>query len=201
MFRYFAVLAIVLCLAIPSANAQPSNAASAGNKALLFNFSGLGTLNLGEYQGGIGGKYFLSNGTAVRGMLLFGIDNQTNKGAAGFTDATDNKFSFGLGGGLEYHMPLASSVSPYLGGGLFFTTSSETYTPSVFVGGTATSTKTSQTAFGLGAIGGVEYFFNSNISLSAEYQFGVTFTNQTNPDVSNFQLGFQTAGLTFAVYF
>ncbi len=201
MLRYAGITVLALMLAVPIAGAQPLKVASAGDKALLFNFSGLGTLNLGEYQGGIGGKYFLSNGMAVRGMLLLGVNNTTNKGSAGFTDATDNIFSFGLGAGLEYHLPIASSVSPYLGGALTFTTSSEKYTPSVFTGGTATTAKTSATSFGIGAIGGVEYFFNQNISLSAEYQFGLSVVSKTNPDVSQMMLGFQTAGLTFAVYF
>jgi opacity protein-like surface antigen len=201
MLRHAAVIVLALMLAVPIAGAQPLKVASAGDKALLFNFSGLGTLNLGEYQGGVGGKYFLSDGMAVRGMLLLGVNNITNKGSAGFTDATDNTFSFGLGGGLEYHLPLASSVSPYLGGAISFTTSSEKYTPSVFTGGTATTSKTSATSFGIGAIGGVEYFFNQNISLSAEYQFGLSVVSKTNPDVSQMMLGFQTAGLTFAVYF
>ena len=64
--------------------------------------------------------------------------------------------------------------------------------------------KTSTTAFGLGALGGVEYFFNQNISLSAEYQFGLTsatFTTSGGPDHNEFILGFQTAGLTMGVYF
>lgn len=201
MFRYAFIFAAALFIVVPSSQAQTLKVASAGDKALLFNFSGLSTLNLGAYQGGIGGKYFLSDGMALRGMLLFGMDNNTTKGTAGFTDATDNTLSFGIGGGLEYHLPVSSSVSPYLGGVLQFITSSNTVTPSVFTGGTATSTKTSQTNFGIGGVAGVEYFFNKNISLSAEYQFGISFANQTNPDMNTLQLGFQTAGLTFAVYF
>lgn len=201
MSRLTLLVGLILVSTAPLAEAQPLKVASAGDKAVLFNFTGLSTVNLGAYQGGIGGKYFLSDGVALRGMFLFGMDNKTTKGAAGFTDETDNTMSFGIGGGLEYHLPLASRVSPYFGGQLSVSTSSETYTPSVFTGGTASSVKSTSTSFGFGAIAGVEYFFNQNISLAAEYQLGVAFNSFSNPNSSELKLGFQTAGLTFAVYF
>ena len=198
------VFVTAVLLAAPQAKSQQLKVAAKGEKALLFNFTGLSTISLTEYQGGIGGKYFLSDGMAVRAMLLFGIDNTTAKGTAGFTDATDNKTAFGIGGGLEYHLHTGSNVSPYLGGAISFTSGSETAKGSVPVGSSAGENKSSSTTFGLGALAGVEYFFNQSISLSAEYQFGISTTSVTstgNPDQSRLQLGFQTAGLTLAVYF
>ncbi|MCL4540413.1 MAG: porin family protein [Bacteroidetes bacterium] len=201
MFKLAVTIAAVMAIAGSVADAQTVNVTAQGNKAVLFNFSGLSNLGLGAYQGGVGGKYYISDGMAVRGMLDFAINNQTTKGAANFTDATDNTLGFGLGAGLEYHLPLASKVSPYFGGLVSFMTTAETFTPSVFTGTVATSTKTSTTTFGLGALAGVEYFFNQNISLAAEYQFGLNYSSRTNPSVDILDLGFQTAGLTFAVYF
>ncbi len=175
------------------ASAQSLNVAQQGNKAVLFNFSGLSNLGLNEYNGGIGGKYFISDGLAVRGMLLFAINNSTTNSTP---QVSSNSLAFGLQGGLEYHLPLASMISPYVGGVVSFQTSALTRDP----GGIKTGT----TAFGLGAIGGVEYFFNNNLSLSGEYQFGFTSTNDTangSAAGNSLQLGFQTAGLTLAVYF
>ena len=130
---------------------------------------------------------------AIRAMLLFGIDDKTTSGTPQFTD---NSLSFGIGGGLEYHLPLATNISPYFGGVLSLQSSAETTNPG--------ANKTSTTTFGLGAIGGVEYFFNQNLSLGAEYQFGITSSSSTtsgSPDHSELQFGFQTAGLTLAAYF
>jgi opacity protein-like surface antigen len=175
-----------------------------GSKALLFNFVGLSSLGLDMYQGGIGGKYFLSDEMAVRALLIFGINNQTQNGVAGFTDETTDQFSFGIGGALEYHLPISTHVSPYFGGGISFTTSTTTSTPSVPSGTAAAESKQTTTGFQLGAIGGIEYFFNQNLSLSAEYQFGLSTSSTSqsgNPGSSTLRLGFQSAGLTMAIYF
>ena len=186
-------LSIIAVSTATEVSAQTLNVAQQGDKAVLFNFVGLSALNLNAYQGGIGGKYFISNGMALRGMLLFGLDNRTTSGTPQFTD---NSLSIGIAAGLEYHLPLASQVNPYVGGQLSFLNTAETTNPG--------ANRTSSTTFGLGAIGGIEYFFNSNLSLSAEYQFGVTSTQTSAsgaPDRSELKLGFQTAGLTMAAYF
>ncbi len=185
-------LAMSIAMAV-RANAQPLNVTRQGDKAVLFNFSGLGILSLNKYDGGIGGKYFIADNMAVRGMFLLGINNTSSNSNP---QSSTNQMSFGLEGGLEYHLPLASHLSPYFGGDLSFMTSAATINP-----GNARSTNTN---FGLGAIGGIEYFFNSNISLSAEYQFGINLGNSTatgSPGNSSLQIGFQTAGLTLAAYF
>ncbi len=186
-----ALASVLIIIGAASSSAQTLSVAKQGDKAVLFNFVGLSAIDLGAYQGGIGGKYFFSDGMALRAMLLFGIDNTTQSGVP---QATDNKLSFGIGGGLEYHLPLAYHISPYFGGLLSFQTAAETVNPG--------ATKTSTTSFGLGALGGIEYFFNDNLSLSAEYQFGLTSTSYTGlPNQSEFKFGFQTAGLTLAAYF
>jgi len=172
---------------------QPLVVGTQGSKAILFNFAGLSNLALTGYQGGIGGKYFIQNGLAIRGLLLFGINNSTTNSSPEFTD---NKLTLGIGGGLEYHLPISTNVSPYVGGIVSYENSAETVNP----GGTKRTTST----FALGAVGGVEYFFNQNISLSAEYQFGIssaTTTTTGTPNQNVFTFGFQTAGLTMGVYF
>ncbi len=177
-----------------SANSQTLNVDAQGSKAILFNFTGLSDLALTGYQGGIGGKYFISNGLALRGMLLFGLDNTTTNTTP---QASTDLMSFGIGGGLEYHLALDSHVSPYVGGVITFTSDAETQNPGAL--------KSNKSTIALGAIGGVEYFFNNNISLAAEYQFGLSTTTSSplggGPSTNEFQLGFQTFGLTMGVYF
>lgn len=157
MRRFMFLLAVIFLVGASSSQSQTMRAAAQGEKALLFNFVGLNALSLNAYQGGIGAKYFLSDGLALRGLLLFGIDNKT---VSTTPEATDNLFTFGIGGAIEYHLPISSSVSPYVGGGLQFMTTSETINSGSF--------KTTGTTFGIGALMGVEYFFNQSLSLSAE---------------------------------
>lgn len=203
MRRSLILLSAMTLFAASAAQSQ-IKAPTEGSKALLFNFSGLSNLGLGMYQGGIGGKYFLSDAMAVRALLMFGINNQTVNGNTGFTDQTTDALNFGIGGALEYHLPISSNVSPYVGGGVTFTTGTVTSTPSVPSGTAATQFKNTNTSFGIAAIGGIEYFFNQNISLGAEYQFGLTTTSNSQTGTqgsSALGLGFQTFGLTMAVYF
>jgi len=198
------MLSTLILSTVSSAQSQPAKTISQGNKAILFNFTGLSTIALTGYQGGIGAKYFLSDEMAVRAMLDFGLNNTTTKGTAGFKDATNDITAFGIGGGLEYHLPISTSVSPYLGGVVSFITNNQTITPTVPNGVSATQNKITTTTFGLGAIAGVEYFFNQNLSLGAEYQFGFSTASSSSTgtqDQSTLQLGFQTVGLTLGVYF
>lgn len=179
-----------------STQAQTLDVAKKGDKAVLFNFVGLSALNLNAYQGGIGGKYFFSNRLAMRGMLLFGLDNTTVAASSLVSQSKNDNLSVGISAGLEYHLALASRISPYIGGTVLFENTQTTVSPGI---GSETTT-----TFGAGAIGGIEYFFNQNISLAAEYQFGVSDAINSatgSPNQSEVKVGFQTTGLTLAAYF
>jgi opacity protein-like surface antigen len=192
------LLSALVLLSVSSAQSQTTfTGPSQGSKAILFNFQGLSTLNLNDYpaQYGIGGKYFISKEMAIRAMLLFGMNNQTTKTTP---EQTDNSLTFGIGGALEYHLPLSASVSPYVGGGLAF--SSSTNKTNAGFG----EAKSTSTTFQLGALAGVEYFFNQSLSLGAEYQLGIISTSNSpfgGPKTSDFSFGIQTFGLTMSVYF
>jgi opacity protein-like surface antigen len=190
MRKVLFLLIAIAFIDVTGAQGQPSKVAAEGNKAILFNFSGF---NANTYMGGIGGKYFVSDGLGLRGMLMFGIDNKTTNTPI---QQTDNSLSFGIGIGLEYHLPSVSGVSPYLGGGLSYATNSTTSNPG--------SAKTTTNKFSLGALGGFEYFFTQNVSLGAEYQLGIAIASNTPAGGSSsdeFTFGFQTAGLTLGFYF
>ncbi|MGO9482613.1 MAG: outer membrane beta-barrel protein [Candidatus Kryptoniota bacterium] len=188
MRKLIILLPVLTSLAFSNAQSQTTDSTSVGSKALLFDFAGLGNLGANAYNGGIGGKYFFSDQTALRAMLLFALDNRT------FAGAKNDEIQFGLGAGLECHLPVSTHVSPYVGC-LLTATSEDTR----MTGATSTAT-----SVGAAAVAGVEYFFNKNISLSAEYQFGLTATNTTQSPGSTQQeleIGFQTANLTLGVYF
>ncbi|MGO9480670.1 MAG: outer membrane protein [Candidatus Kryptoniota bacterium] len=199
------LLPVLMLLAYSTVQSQTIIAPTSGSKALLFNFSGLSDLGANAYMGGIGGKIFLSDNLALRAMLQFGLSDSTIKSEVpNTTNATDDITTFGIEAALEYHFPISSRVSPYVGGGAYFNVYSETQTGSVPTGEAATSITDSYSTFGLGAILGVEYFFNQNISLGAEYQFGISTLSTSyagSSGNSGFNLGFQTAGLTLGVYF
>jgi opacity protein-like surface antigen len=196
MRKLIVILPVLALLAFSNAYSQAVSAApSQGGKALLFEFSGLSNLGANAYEGGIGGKYFLSDQTALRVMLLFGMSNHNNASGNG---TKDDSVQFGLSAGLEYHFPISTSVSPYVGGGIY--AASGDIKNSNFHG----VTKGTYTTLGVGVAAGVEYFFNKNISLAGEYQFGLSATNSTGtgvPSQQDLTLGFQTADLTLGVYF
>ena len=188
MQRLIILLPVLILLTFSNVQSQTTDAPSNGSKALLFDFAGLSNLGANAYNGGIGGKYFLSDQTALRAMLLFGLDNRSLAGAK------NDDVQFGLSAGLEYHLPISTHVSPYVGGLLTAKTEDTKMT-----GATSTST-----SVGAAGIAGVEYFFNKTISLAAEYQFGLTATNTTQSPgdtQQELQVGFQTANLALGVYF
>jgi hypothetical protein len=159
-----------------------------GAKALLFSFDGLANLGAREFNGGIGGKYFLTDPLALRIGIPFAFVNQSvpanpPAGVAG-TDGSISGMRLGISGAVEYHL-LKTRVSPYVGGGLGFTFTSTTIKPPAT--GAASQGKIEGAVipdsvlgnafvpgigFNIGAIGGVELFIIKELSLSAEYQLG-----------------------------
>jgi hypothetical protein len=224
------VLFTALCctmLPISAANAEVSPTIGTGSKALLFSFSGLSFLNANAFNGGIGGKYFLMENLALRGGLQFmsvskSIPANPPVGVTG-TDGSQSAFQLGINAAAEYHLSKAR-VSPYVGGGLLFsTTSTNNKTP---VTGAAASVETKNArngenidgttylgglSFGVSGLGGVEFFITNEISLAAEYQLGYTLLSRYSEKVVNGletkvgsknTIGITSTGaLTLAVYF
>ena len=202
---------VLLCAALAgTASAQESNSGNtsatpnttAGNKALTFSISGLGTfgitgsyvtsvplsgtlfdstdfggvfeafgVRLGRPLIGLGFKTFLADRMALRGGLSILSSSKTTP----VNDSIDTKsssFGFGISPALEVHLGNAGPVSGYTGFVLSYGMYSKTNNPN-------DSTENSNTAstFGGGAILGVEFSPWTNISLSGEYQVGITTTS------------------------
>jgi hypothetical protein len=230
--KYVLVPISVLLFVSSYGAAQVNTSVSSGSKAVLFSFNGLDVLNAGAFKGGFGGKYFLSNQLAIRGGLQLGFASETipaNPGPGGASvDGNISASTFGLNGAVEYHLT-SQRVSPYLGGGaeLSFT---RTQSKSAEVGNPPPAQTVVQdriggenidgvtynpgTLFGVYGILGVEFFIVDDLSLSAEYHLGISFTSQPDQQVttgnttvttiggSSSEFGIGTGGmLTLAVYF
>src|SRR3990172_2347784 len=120
-----------------------------------------------NFSGGFGAKYYLSSSMAVRGVLQFSSAATTtpaNPGAGQVgVDGETSNTTIGVGGAVELHMG-SGRVSPYLGGGVgFSTTSTEsknpaTATPPAVPAQTTVKNNNAPTTFTMYAMSGFEFF-------------------------------------------
>lgn len=210
--------------------AQEPGLPAAGGKALVFSFSGLGNLNLNQFEGGIGAKYAMTDIVLIRGGLQFAIAGQDipSNPPAGQT-GTDGSLSantFGVSGALEYHLT-RTRVSPYIGAGLGISFTG-TESKNAVTGATAQTTTKNDAGgvtingvsyfggmtLGIFAAGGLDYFITNNVSLGAEYRFGYSTISRYDEETTSGNttvttkvgstdlFGISTGGaLMFAVYF
>jgi opacity protein-like surface antigen len=181
-------LLVVALLLVMSANLNIFAQNSDDNKAILFQFNGLSLLRADAFEGGVGGKFYLNNRMAIRGVVKFSMNSSTDPwtGAAAGNDGETSSTTIGLGGAFEYHM-VVGKLSPYFGGGFgFSTTSSEEKSP--YPNGGSQTVKKDDPAYNAGtnlslyALLGVEYFIYDNVSLAAEYRLG--FNSLSRADYS-----------------
>jgi opacity protein-like surface antigen len=229
------VLGVMMAVSFAFAQETTSSVAQ-GKWAGLFTFTGLQTLGAGAYNGGIGAKYFLSNNMAVRAGVQFAHSNvdvlwtpvpvPPNSAIDGYRSGT----MFGISAAVEYHL-LPTRVSPYIGGGVAFSSASTEDKTAVMgnppnaqnqqitknIGGGETVKGiyyNPGTTLNVGAIAGVEFFITKEVSLSAEYLIGystlspsdqeVTLgpTTTKTPSASSTSINISNAGtLSLAVYF
>jgi hypothetical protein len=220
-----------VCAIIPASTSfaasdfTPGNVA--GSKALLFSFSGLSVLGGGAFNGGIGGKYYLTEPLALRAGLQFLTASQSLPanpavGQPG-TDGSRSATQIGINAAIEYHLAKAR-VSPFVGGGILFSSTSTDYKSPVAGTGATVETQNARAgevidgttytgglSLGFAGLGGIEFFITQELSLSAEYQLGFAMKNRYAEKVVNGletkvggtnTFGITASGLlTLAVYF
>ncbi len=159
---------------------------NAGSMGVLFQFSGLANIGAGAYQGGIGGKYYLTDRTAIRvaAQFQYAKDNLPANPPTGTrgTDGYRSGTTFGLLAAIEYHLG-KGRARPYIGAGALFSTTSTDEKDAVWAPNPQTETKNGfngltlsninfipSTTLGFAALFGVEFFLYKELSLSAEYQ-------------------------------
>jgi opacity protein-like surface antigen len=194
-------IAFMLCAVSAQAAEVPT---SAGDKAMVFMFHGLCDLHLDGYdEYGIGMRYYLADGLALRGGVMFGMSSE--KDESGDEDEEKTESMMGLEAVLEMHMegPCAS-VSPYFGvGGAFEMDSTEYENWPGHTDGKDSCTKFS--GFG---VAGFEWGFTNCMTLGGEYRLGFsTQSGEFEPDEGDTQegptetdFGFQTASVYLSVY-
>jgi hypothetical protein len=205
----FMVLAVMLVGMTAQAAEVPT---SKGDKAMVFMFNGLDDLSLGSYGGqyGVGMRYYINDGTAIRAGVQFGKWTETcESDIPGYEDTEETYSVYGLNAVYEKHMEApCSSVSPYWGVGAGFASISEKYCDEY--GYCITDKGTGFAGFG---VLGFEWGFTNCLTLGGEYQCGfwnwsgeteyddVESRTETRDKFSGSFMGFDVASVYLSVYF
>lgn len=195
MQRYLFAIVCVLIL-FQNLPAQEDTTHHASGKALLFSFQGL---NLG---GGLGGKYWLDDNYALRGIVTGSYQNIQSNNYLQYPyqdNYNDLLYSLSLAIGLEKHFSVSHALSPYIGVNGTVNWSQTTY-KDIYIDST-TQHITSSRGFGGSFVIGAEYWIASWISLAGEKTFGVSYsTSSGNTSVSNFYVTSSTSALMLLIY-
>lgn len=194
------LMVFVVTLASPAVAAPIET--KAGTKAVVFQFSGLSNLGLGTYNGGIGMRYYLNDGMALRPGLQLGFSSTKDK----VTDPETKTTNYNVGANitLEKHLPGAKSISPYVGAQVGVRMGQDKDTQ----GDNEITDKTM--GVGLGGVLGFEWGFTESVTLGGEYNLGLNFgtrkvehklnnSTTTTTDESGMSLGIGTASVFISV--
>jgi len=228
MFKKIAlILVLFTCISFAQKDHDPFM--YSGSKAVLFSFDGLSTLRANSFDGGVGMKFFLTPPMALRFGVQVGMSGSTTPAPVTpalpvSIDGTTSSTTIGAEAALEYHLT-TSRLSPYMGGGVGFSMSTNERKP--YAGPAAAGTVLYQetykneaganTTINFFVLMGVEYFIVDAVSLSAEYRLGYNLSNPkdeeytpavanpttvTRKGTSSHSLYLMSTGLlTLAVYF
>jgi opacity protein-like surface antigen len=168
---------------------KPNN--SSGSVALLFSMSGFNAFNASGPSGnganapiilaGFGGRYYISDGLAIRGLLNFNTSSNSDTGTAKQSSSV-----IGVAAGLEYHLHQVYSTDIYIGGGVGYYTGTftNTHVDAAHAGGENPQANSdnviSGAAFGLTVVGGFDWYIWNGIALGAEYSFGYSSLSASN---------------------
>ena len=151
-----------------------------GDKGISFSVSGLSYVGIGKLEGGIGGKYWISNKVALLGA--FGVNASKTTGNhrdPGYSDFKQYASGYSLFAGVEDHFFLSGKISPYFGAGVRLTSSSTTYYPPLRIEnpppGATKKDKRDTDGFGIRGFCGIEYFLADWVSLAGQYQMDYSY--------------------------
>jgi hypothetical protein len=155
-----------------------------GDKGLCFSVSGLSSVGIGQYEGGIGGKYWVSNKLAIVSSIGGNAQRRTRSASvANYTDDKSTSSTCSFFAGLEDHFFRNNRISPYLGGGLHFSISNASSYQSLPKDNpppTAAKKVTNNFwSYGVRGFCGIEFFFTDWVSLSGQYQIDYYSTKST----------------------
>lgn len=148
---------------------------------LRFTVQGLDYIGVGTVKGGVGLKAWLADNVAVRGSFGVGFSSFTRKSTdEDYTDYKEKEREISFGAGPEFHPLAGNRVSPYIGVGINFSTSTTEEEPSIHKTDPypyeTKLQKMSSSGFGGGILVGIEFFMGNHLSLSGEYELGLRRT-------------------------
>ena len=155
---------------------------------------------------GAGGKYYLSDGLALRILLGFSNSSDGDPDPVKSTSGKTSSTKYGIAAGIEMHTHDVYSISPYFGAQISFAglSGTNTVTPS---GGTSTETKASGTALGIGVLAGFDWYFTNALAVGGEYTLGfstgsgsTTLAGKTTDVPSSTSFGIGSANVHLIVH-
>ncbi len=154
-----------------------------GSTAMIFELAGIGTFGftgpgIAGYNAmpAVGGKYFIADNMAL--FVLAGFNSSSGSDSVASTvSAKQSSTAFGIAAGFQMHCHPFYSTSPYWGAMISFGSSSS------HNGGTSgtdgTDEKSSNSAFGVAALAGFDWFFTHGLALGGEISLGFKSTSQS----------------------
>jgi len=166
-------VAVALLIAAVAGTSAWAQKTKAGDKAWLFTLSGLSTLGVGGYNGGLGLLYYLNDDLGLTVGLGFSTSSTTTKApAGGGEDETKSSLELTLSPGVRFNIASSGPVVGYVGVGVLVGISSETTKNLRYI--KDDKEEKSSTSIGAGVTVGAEWFAWSNVSLGASYSLAFT---------------------------
>ena len=213
-------IALTGTLLLAGATPAAEVATTAGSRALLFDFQGLDNLGVGSFEGGIGLRWYLKDGLALRPAVGYGWQEDERdpyeQNDIQYSGAKQSSDLFELTLVLEKRLPAHGAVAPYLGIG--FEVQSSTYStrnaiPADPPDGIAIKQVRKRRGWGALAVVGFEYAVLPAVTLGGEYRLSYLRTTgetkyyrqgepvEERDDGTRQSLGTTTASLFLAVAF
>jgi hypothetical protein len=175
-------------------------------KALLFSFNGL---NLNSFYGGIGGKVWLGDFTALNCNLGLSSRNNTTAGNPQRTEGKERIKGIFFGIGIEKHFKGIDNLEPYLVGRIEGNYTDRDYNPSVPVEYTSWGNSSITRTISAQAGFGVEYWLTNIISVAGQHLFAFSYSTGNNRNYQDnstqkiINRGFDTgtSSIILAIYF
>lgn len=176
--KKIAIFLLILLIYFNNLNCEePTYRAKSGDNSLLFSLIGLSELSAGNFGGGFGYQYYLSNHFAFRLGVGLSYFNETTKKPEGTErDKVISNFNISFNPGLRFNVASSSNLLAYFGGELSFG-----YTREYKEGDNFSNIEVTSNYFnyGGGFFFGAEWFLFHNVSLSAEYHLILTASRGT----------------------
>ncbi|MCK9425795.1 MAG: hypothetical protein M0Q21_07150 [Ignavibacteriaceae bacterium] len=191
---------LVFCSSLLSLAQENSNYRT---NALSFSFNGL---NLGSYNGGVGGRRWISKSTVINASIGGSIYERKYEKTATLDKGLEKTKSLYLGLGVENHLESSNDFSPFLSYRLEYGFNDRYYRGVYSTNENRDRTNSLNIDFGLG----IEYWILNRISLSgqhlfnARYETGERSTGGTPNEIQKikgFQTGLGTTSIILSIYF